>query len=558
MPSNKNYNPLEPDEIFMDSTNLPSFEVERFEGRIEHALSKRSLLLLGVIFILVGISFLSRVAFLQVAKGEEYGERSDSNHLREINIYADRGLIYDRNGELLAWNDPGGIRKYVDEPGVAHVLGYLGLPTAEDATFNPEEKIGKDGVEEAYNRILRGEPGLKIEEVNVRGEITSESIQRPPAPGRSLTLSIDQRLQSRLNKQIKAIAEERGFRGGSGVLIDIDTGEILVLTSYPEYDSEVLSLGSDREAITKLLEDKGTPFLNRATEGLYTPGSIIKPYIALAALQEKVITPEKQIESTGSISIPNPYVSGAYSVFNDNKAHGFVDMRDALSVSSNVYFYEIGGGYKSQKGLGIARINDYVSKFGFGTTTSLFSDNEPAGTIPSPEWKAKVFEGEPWRVGDTYHTSIGQYGFQVTPLQMARAVSVVATSGVLRGVTIFAKDSENYRGTTHNSLPIDEEHFKVVKEGMRQGVTSPKGTAQTVNIPGLSIAAKTGTAELDAAKLYVNSWVTGFFPYDNPRVAFAVIMERGPSSNRVGASVVTRGLLEWMQIYTPEYLTSNP
>src|SRR3989344_4877655 len=558
MPSKKNLKSLDPDEIFLDSSNLPSFEVERFEGRIEHALSKRNVVLVGLVFILIGLGFLSRIGYLQVARGEEYRERSNSNHLREINVYADRGLIYDRNDELLAWNDPGGIRRYIREGGFAHVLGYLGLPTKDDTGINLDEKLGKAGVEKMSNSILQGEAGLKIEEVNARGEVTSESVEHPPAPGESLKLSIDSRLQARLSSQIKEIAQARGFTGGSGVLVDVDTGEILVLTSYPEYDSEILSLGSDREAITKLLEDKGTPFLNRATEGLYTPGSIIKPYIARAALQEKVITPEKQIESTGSISIPNPYVSGAYSVFNDNKAHGFVDMRDALSVSSNVYFYEIGGGYKSQKGLGIARINDYVSKFGFGTTTSLFSDNEPAETIPSPEWKAKVFEGEPWRVGDTYHTSIGQYGFQVTPLQMARAVSVVATSGVLRGVTIFAKDSENYRGTTHNSLPIDEEHFKVVKEGMRQGVTSPKGTAQTVNIPGLSIAAKTGTAELDAAKLYVNSWVTGFFPYDNPRVAFAVIMERGPSSNRVGASVVTRGLLEWMQIYTPEYLTSNP
>src|SRR3989344_4911959 len=556
MPSKNSLKSLDPDEIFLDSSNLPSFEVERFEGRIEHALSKRSVGLVGLVFILIGLGFFSRVGYLQVARGEEYRERSNSNHLREINVYADRGLIYDRNDELLAWNDPGGIRRYIREGGFAHVLGYLGLPTKDDTGINLDEKLGKAGVEKMSNSILQGEAGLKIEEVNARGEVTSESVEHPPAPGESLKLSIDSRLQARLSSQIKEIAQARGFTGGSGVLVDVNTGEILVLTSYPEYDPEVLSLGSDNEAITKILGDKNTPFLDRATEGLYTPGSIIKPYMALAALQEKIITPEHEIESTGSISIPNPYDPDTVSVFKDNKAHGFVNMRDALSVSSNVYFYELGGGYKDQKGLGISRIEKYVSMFGFGTTTNLFSSQEPAGTIPSPKWKAKMFDGEPWRIGDTYHTSIGQYGYQVTPLQMAMAISVVANGGVLRKASIFMYDE--HRASVHYTLPIDASHYKVVREGMRQGVTSPKGTAKALSIPGLAIAAKTGTAELDAAKLYVNSWVTGFFPFENPKYAFAVIMEHGPSNNIVGAGAAMRGLLEWMQIYTPEYLTSNP
>ena len=227
-------------------------------------------------------------------------------------------------------------------------------------------------------------------------------------------------------------------------------------------------------------------------------------------------------------------------------------MRDAIAVSSDVYFYEIGGGYQDQVGLGITNIKKYMRIFGFGAVDVNNPLLQKAGTIPDPAWKSENFNGDPWRVGDTYNTAIGQYGFQVTPLQMVRAMSAIANGGTLLEPTIISGDNESLTKTKNLGLSIY--NIKVVQEGMRQGVTSILGTAANLNIPDVAIAAKTGTAELGTLKKYVNSWVTGFFPYDKPRYAFAAIMEKGPSTNTVGALYVMRQLFEWMAVNTPEYL----
>ena len=151
----------------------------------------------------------------------------------------------------------------------------------------------------------------------------------------------------------------------------------------------------------------------------------------MGALTEGVIDPYKKILSTGSISIPNPYFPDQKTVFKDWKAHGWTDMREAIAVSSDVYFYEIGGGFESQKGLGIVNIEKYAQLFGIGQKTGIDLPDEKGGIIPGPEWKIKNFKGEPWRIGDTYNTVIGQYGFQVTPLEMVRAISAIANYGTL-------------------------------------------------------------------------------------------------------------------------------
>ncbi|MFH1308406.1 MAG: penicillin-binding transpeptidase domain-containing protein, partial [Patescibacteria group bacterium] len=340
------------------------------------------------------------------------------------------------------------------------------------------------------------------------------------------------------------------FQGGAGVIMNINNGEILSLVSYPEYDSQVLTNGEDREKITQFLNDQRKPFLNRAISGLYAPGSIIKPLIAVAALNENVITPEKQILSTGSISIPNPYFPDKFSVFKDWKAHGWVDMRHALAISSDVYFYEVGGGFENQKGLGISKIEKYAKLFGFGGYTSIDLLGEKNGIVPNPELHKETNPEDPvWRVGDTYNASIGQGNFQVTPIQMAVLVSSIANNGKLLKPHL-KKDSETVVLKDNSNIP--QNYYQVVKEGMRMSVT--EGTASALYIAPVKIAAKTGTAEVGGAKKYVNSWVIGFFPYENPKYAFAVVMEKGPYANLVGASAVMRQFFDWVSIYTPEYL----
>jgi penicillin-binding protein 2 len=331
-------------------------------------------------------------------------------------------------------------------------------------------------------------------------------------------------------------------------MMNVENGELLALTNYPEYNSEVLSLGEDREKINTYFTDKRKILLNRVVSGLYTPGSIVKPFLAIGALAEGVITPDKVIYTTGSISIPNPYNKDDKTVFKDWKNHGPVDMRTAIAVSSDVYFYEIGGGFQDQKGMGIANIEKYSRMFGISEKTGINLLGEQTGTIPNPEWKKKMFKGDIWRVGDTYHTSIGQYGYQVTPLQMVRATAALANGGTLLTPHLLAGES-----TANDSKNIDlpQEYFKVAQEGMREAVTS--GTASSINTPLVKIAAKTGTAQVGLSKANVHTWVIGYFPYENPKYAFTLLMENGPANNSTKAVYIMKNLLEWMTVNAPEY-----
>jgi penicillin-binding protein 2 len=537
---------ISPDEIFLDSANLPKFSVERMEGRIEKSIKARSFVAAGTIFALV-LSFLTYEAWvLQVKEGEAHVLMSERNALNHSIIFAPRGVIYDRNEELLASNSistehpdyPS--RKYSEKEGLSHILGYVKYPARDSGGFfYSTDYVGVDGVEKYYDQFLKGINGLKITETNALGVVESESVIKPPYYGGTLRLSIDAKLQSKLYEYIRDLAKEVGFEGGAGIIVDIYTGEIISLTSYPEFKSEIISEGKDNDKISEYLTSKAKPFLNRATDGLYTPGSIVKPFLALGALEEKLIDPLKNIYSSGSISVPNVYDPGRKSTFTDWKAHGYVDMRKAIAMSSNVYFYYIGGGFEDQKGLGISNIEKYLNLFGFGKEVNGNIFMHEKGTIPNPEWKSKNFDGDAWRIGDTYNTSIGQYGVQVTPMQAAMAVSSIANGGTLYEPVIVL-------GERKNSIPLDldPKNIKVVQEGMRQSVLV--GTASGLNVPFVEVAAKTGTAELGSRKEFVNSWVIGFFPYDKPKYAFTVIMEKGPRKNTIGALYVMRRLFEWM------------
>lgn len=553
---------VDPDEIFLDSKNLQNFDRQQFEGRIEKTISKKNINFLGAVFFSVILIFGVRLIFLQVKNGGEYRERSENNTLKKVNIFTERGIIYDRNKKELAWNKkesevPEGegvvsvapyTRAYMS-PGFSHVLGYVGYP-ARDAQGNywQEEFVGKDGLEKQYQAVVKGENGSKIIETDARGATHSENIINSPKQGSDLITSIDSRVQAEMFTLIKNLSESNNFAGGAGVIMDITNGEIITSTSFPEYDSEILSLGKDSIKINGYLTDKRKPFLNRIVSGLYAPGSIVKPFFALGALAENIIDESKEILSTGSISIPNPYFPDQETVFKDWRVNGWTNMAEALAVSSDVYFYAIGGGYKDQKGLGIANIEKYSKMFGFDTKTGIDLPGENKGVIPSPEWKIKNFAGDPWRIGNTYHTSIGQYGFQVTPIEMVKAIAAIANRGKLLTPHFLLGDSkiENQ----FSVVDLKQEYYDVIHRGMRQAVT--EGTATTLNVPYVHVAVKTGTAQLGVQKNKVNSWVVGFFPYENPRYAFAVIMEAGPIDS-ASASTVMRGLLDWMSLNTEEY-----
>lgn len=546
---------IDPDEIFLDSQNLPEFDVSQLEGAIEKPIPKGTLTVLLSFIFLVGILFFWRVWDLQVVEGEEFRKRSDNNSLRRTYIYADRGLINDRNGIPLVYNTTNSespdfsLRVYETGVGLSTVLGYLKYPTKDSSGFYYQTKFEpKDGIEKIYDTELSGENGIRIIETDVKGGVVGESVVQQPRNGANVDLSIDLRLQKKLYESMLDIANRAGYKGGSGVIMDVRNGEILAMASFPEYDSGVMTDGSDSKTISGWLNDRNYPFLNRAVNGLYTPGSIMKLFVGLGVLEEGVINPNTQILSTGTMTVPNPFFPDKPSVFVDWKAHGLVDFRDAIAVSSNIYFYQVTGGYKGQKGIGIDNVGKYVRMFGFGEKTNINFPGEKTGTIPSPEWKEKTFSGESWRVGDTYNTSIGQYGFQVSPLQAVRAVSALANNGKLYTPTLIKNSGGDFI-----SLPsLKESSYKIVKEGMRQGVTA--GTSSALNFPFVQVASKTGTAQIGVGNTGVNSWVVGFWPYNEPKYAYAIVMERGSINNQFGAVLVMYEFLNWVNLYANEYI----
>ncbi len=561
---------VEPDEIFIDAKNLPEFDTHQFEGRIGQSISKKTIITLGIIFLILGSVGVGKLTLLQLVHGQTYFEKSEKNSLDQKPIFANRGVFYDRNGlqlvknvfpETRALSVDEGIRAstmedvpkrdYYDAPGFAHVLGYVSYPKQDNnGAYWQTEVIGKSGAEKEFNDMLAGKNGKTLFERDAHGNSISENQIDAPEDGKNITLSIDAQLQAKLFSEMQLFAEAHDFSGGTGIIMNVENGELLALTNYPEFDSEIVSLGHDATKIKEYLTDTRTPFLNRAIAGLYTPGSIVKPFVAMGVLEENIIDPYRQILSTGQIEIPNPYDPELKTIFKDNKAHGLVDLRHAIAVSSNVYFYEVGGGYKGQQGLGIDRINKYLTLFGLGEKTGTDIEGEADGVIPNPEWKAKRFNGDIWRIGDTYNTAIGQYGVTVTPLSMVRAVGAIANNGTLL-TPVIQKETKGKVET----LPFESENFNIIHEAMRLCVTD--GTGQTLNTRDVEVAVKTGTAQVGISKNLLNSWSMGFFPYENPKYAFIIMMERGPKENQTGSSIVMRHVLDWMAVEAPEYLKSE-
>lgn len=556
---------IDPDEIFLDSANLMNFDKDQFEGRIDRPIAKKTLSILYLSFLFIFSALLYKVFMLQIVNGEENHHLSENNRLRETVIFATRGNVYDRNGVPLIWNEPQtegadfAKRVYYEGEGLSGMLGFITYPKKDSKGFYYELNYsGKEGVEKQFEDIIGGQNGSQIIETNALGEVVSENLVRDPQPGEALNLSIDARVQEQLYKSIKEIAEQVNFQGGGGIIMNIHTGEILAMASYPEYDSQKLADG-DAEYIQKVSTDSQNPFLNRITQGLYTPGSIVKPIVAAAALTEGVVTPNTTVISTGKLEVPNPYNPDNPTFFSDWKAHGYVDVRKAIAVSSNIFFYVVGGGYKDLRnegvvphtidGLGITKIEKYMRDFGFGSPVNGQVVSRYSGTIPNPEWKAENFDGDIWRLGDTYFTSIGQYGFQVTPLQVVRAVAAIANKGTVLNPVIQKDTGPDIE---HLIDSVSPQAYQVVHEGMRKGVT--EGTGAGLNMDAVHIATKTGTAELGVSKDNVNSWTTGFFPYENPKYAFVIVMEKGSRTNLIGGIAVSRKLFDWMAIYTPEYL----
>lgn len=550
----RKYTEIAPEDVLLDQANLPDYDKTQLEGRIVQSVGGGVLYTMSFLIVsIVGI-FLYSAYKTQVVEGAVYAEKAENNRFESMPIFAPRGAIYDRNNIPLAWNtsdEAGGVdsRFYTKDGGFGNLLGYVKYPRKDKSGFYITRDIQPvGGVEEYYNEVLSGKPGSLYIETNARGKLVSETQADLPVKGKDLHVTIDSEIQKIIYASIKRASQESGYAGGVGLIVDVRDGSIVSAVTYPDFDANVMTTATDTDTIKNYLTDSRSVFLHRYTGGLYAPGSIVKPVFALAALKEGVVTPEEKILSTGKLTVPNPYRKDAFTVFRDWKAHGYTNVREAIVVSSDVYFYTVGGGVPGKTGLGISKLRDYSKAFGMGELfeNSFFSSK--ASVIPDPEWKAKVFDGDTWRLGDTYNSSIGQYGFQISPIQALAMTTILANEGKQLPVfKVTEEEPTRYATLDKSKVEAGKRIYTEIHEGMRLTVTA--GTAQSLNIGNIKMAGKTGTAQTGVNNSHFNSWFMGFWPYTNPKYAVVYLLEKAPKSTTRGAAFYFRDMLESCKEY---------
>ena len=414
------------------------------------------------------------------------------------------------------------------------------------------DNIGKDGLEKYYENYLRGIPGRTEVIKDATGIKRGDKVLSEPKAGNSLILNIDADLQQKTYEALEASIKNIGAKKGAAVALDPRNGAVLALVSYPAYDNNLFSGGISQKDFSMLQNDSSQPLFNRVIASKYPTGSTIKPFLDCGALQENLISPDKLINDPGYILVHSQFDPSVSYRFAGVTPHGLVDMRKALAVSSNIYFFTIGGGYGDQQGLGPGRIKKYLDLFGWENKTGIDLPGEFKGFVPSPSWK-KETKNENWWDGDTYNLSIGQSDLQVTPLQVAVAYGAIANGGTLYKPQIVQKivDTttqettiiQEFKPEVLNSNFIDPKNIQIVREGMRDGVEKAYGGSYYLHDIPVTAAGKTGTAETNKDGFF-NTWSTSFAPYDNPEIVFVTTIE-GVQGLRSATLPVARDVLDW-------------
>jgi penicillin-binding protein 2 len=613
--------------------------------------------------ILTFLLLISRLWFLQIIKGNELRRFSEQNQIKEEKNPAPRGMLLDRNGEILVDSLPtfnvtltpqylvsiektaedvaralhlnkddivdkvrssrrqNGVfkpvrikenisrdevavveRMKVDTPGLkvemaikrnyllgengAQLFGYTGEISKEelpilnvgknpDAKFKAGDLIGKAGLEKKWDSEVRGVDGARFVEVDARGRevlagkdlvIGGFPTGSDYIPGHKMTLTIDRDLQ-----QVAYDSFKKNDRIGSIVALDPRSGEILALVNAPSFDPNNFSTGIPPDIWAQLVNDPYKPLRNKVVQDYFPPGSTFKAIVAIAALQEKIITPQTTFFCPGFLKFgKRPYHCHL------ERGHGSVNIYQALERSCDVYFYHLG------ILLGIDRIAKYARKLGIGSRTGILLDNERAGLMPDSEWKRKTF-GEEWQPGENLSNAIGQGFISVTPLQLVSAYAGIANEGIIYR-PYLVKKIEDIDGQVRaefapqilhdakvaegpDDVTISQETFDIVKKGLNQVFNGEHGTGHHYNIPGLEMAGKTGTVQLfqmAADKIYLhcenkplkqrnNGWMVAFAPTDKPQIAIAIHAEHACHGTAAGP-IVKDLMMAYFKKYAPEYL----
>ncbi|HBU06496.1 MAG TPA: penicillin-binding protein 2 [Candidatus Magasanikbacteria bacterium] len=437
----------------------------------------------------------------------------------------------------------------------AHVLGYIGklnkpeLDELYKSGYLPSDSIGKTGIEKSYENFMRGTYGKKRIEVNATGKEQSIIAEEPPKPGFHIKLAIDANIQNNLEKIIQQNLDVAKKQRASGIVMNPNTGEILALVSLPSFDNNDFSGGITNTNYKKYTEDINNPLFNRAIGGTYPSGSTIKPAIAAAALQEKIINQSTSFLSTGGLQIGTWF-------FPDWQAggHGVTDVRKSLAWSVNTFYYYIAGGYNDFVGLGVSKITDYLRKFNFATKLGIDLPGEQAGFLPSKEWK-ETTKKERWYVGDTYNLSIGQGDTLVTPLQIAEMTATIANGGTIYKPQIvksivdpITKEEQTISPEIINKNFIDEKNISIVRLGMRDCVIY--GSCRRLALLPFTTAGKTGTAQWSSNKEN-HAWFTSFAPFDNPEIVITIMVEEGGEGSSISVPIAHE-FYRWWWKYTKQ------
>ncbi|MCC6237768.1 MAG: penicillin-binding protein 2 [Dehalococcoidia bacterium] len=466
------------------------------------------------------------------------------------------------------------MRQYGGGDLLAHVLGHVAPLTEEEAPeyaqlgYPLDARVGASGLERWYEAVLRGRPGHQLVRSTNYGRPLAVLSETPPEAGADLVLSVDMRLQHETRDALvngirRALGEfditkwgntDSPREAGAAVVLDVRSGEVLALVSTPSFEANLLGSARDDAALEAVIRDPDRRLVDRSFMEVRAPGSIFKPLVAAAALQEGVAVPSTSITSTGSISIRDQYRPDVYYVFRDWAALGTLNLYGGIARSSDVYFYYLAGGYAQNgrqlfEGLGVDRIARYARAAGLGAPTGLDVPGEAGGLVPDPAWKEESV-GDAWVLGDTYTLGIGQGYLATTPLQMAVMTAAIANGGDVlapRLVTALRRGEQQTPTPrqVRGQIPVAPEHLAVVREAMRMAADAG-GTADLGEPPGMTIGGKTGTAEfgrIAADGSYdSHAWYIGFAPFERPEVAVVVYIEHGVGA--LHAAPIARSILE--------------
>lgn len=570
-----------------------------------------------------------RVWDLQVLRGEEFQSLSERNRLRNVRVIAPRGNIYDRRGNLLAYDSPSfnlyatkediddlegslelicqllnydydkvmelknrlanisiwteypliknlsfdeiariesryselpgfsikiaPIRKYDYADAFVHVLGYMreidkaNLDRMREYGYRMGDYIGVSGVERSLNILLKGMDGNRIIEVDALGREVLEISSQSPKRGNNAYLTIDRDFQLYCHDLMN------DHKAGSIIVMDLETGNLLVLISKPGFDPNIFFPDISLMEWQELVRNPLKPLQDRSVAGLYSPGSVFKTVMALAGLNEGIINDRSAYYCGGGVYIQRR----VYSCWN-KAGHGNITVRNAIAESCNVYFYHLGDK------LGIERIHDYSRLMGLGQKTGIILPNESPGIVPNHEWKMRTMN-EPWYPGETISVSIGQGSLAVTPIQLAVMMGFIATEGNILKPRLIS-EIEDYRGlTVDNNIDdimiqnkgdmISSEYFQIVKEGLEGAFSYPRGTARRAYIKGFEISGKTGTSQVAALSrleqedrpyhLRNHSLLVSFAKKSNPSIAVVVFIAHGGEEGSRDRVDITKNIYEY-------------